>query len=81
MVIGLNYKGNKSSRMLSLNERLRKGEYINKEALALEFGVKEKTIQRDIDSLRNYYAEMHADEGRTEIRYDKRRKGYHLINW
>lgn len=81
LISGLNYKGNKSCRMLNLNERLIQGAVVNKSMLALEFGVTEKTIQRDIDSLRNYYAETHVGEGKVEIKYDKKRKGYKLIEW
>lgn len=76
MQVRLNYKGNKGARLLSLNERLNKGEVINKKRLAMEYGVSEKTIQRDIDSLRNYYLEAHSDEGEIEIKYDKKRDGY-----
>ena len=41
----LDYNGNKGGRLLSIYERLDKGELINKEALANDFGVSQKTIQ------------------------------------
>ena len=76
---GLNYKGNKGCRLLNINERLNRGEIINKVTLAAEYGVAEKTVQRDIDALRNYLAEVHADEGKKEIKFDRKRNGYRLV--
>lgn len=76
---GFNYKGNKGCRMLNINERLNNGEVINKAMLAEEYGVTGKTVQRDINALRNYMAEVHADEGKKEIKFDRKRKGYCLV--
>ena len=36
---GLNYKGNKSFRLININERLHKGEILNKSDIAMEYGV------------------------------------------
>ena len=58
----LDYKGNKGFRLLNIYERLNKGEVVNKETLADDFGVSLKTIQRDIDDLRAYLAETHFTE-------------------
>lgn len=53
----MDYSGNKGFRLLSIYERLNKGEMLNKAKLAEMFGVGVKTIQRDIDDLRAYLAE------------------------
>lgn len=75
----IDYKGNKSFRMLNMYERLNKGEMLNKTTLANDFGVTEKTIQRDIDDLRTYLAEQHQFENEIAIKYDRKYGGYYLI--
>ncbi|MEF9984553.1 MAG: WYL domain-containing protein [Oscillospiraceae bacterium] len=77
----LDYKGNKSFRILNINERLNKGEFVNNSELAMEYNVTEKTIQEDIDDLRLYFAKTHSSENETVIKYDKAKKGYYLINF
>lgn len=74
-----NYKENKGFRLLNIYERLNKGETVNKQRLADEFGVAPKTIQRDIDDLRAYLAEEHFTEIETSIRYDKAKDVYYLV--
>lgn len=76
MASGLNYKGNKGCRLLNMKERLDRGEVLKKAQLAEEYGVTEKTIQRDIDALRNYLVEAHPENKGEGIRYDRRMKGY-----
>lgn len=73
------FGSNKGFRLLNIYERLNKGEEIVKESLANEFGVSNKTIQRDIDDLRAYIAETHIDELDTSIRYDKSKNCYYLV--
>lgn len=75
----LDYKGNKGFRLLSIYERLNKGARVNKEALASEFGVSAKTIQRDLDDLRAYLAETHFAEAETSVKYDKAKNVYFLV--
>lgn len=77
----MDYKGNKGFRLLSIYERLHKGELVVKERLAKEYNVTEKTIQRDIDDLRAYLADAHFSEIETAIKYDKTKNGYHLIRF
>lgn len=79
--MGLDFNGNKGFRLLSINERLNKGEVLCKSTLAIDYGVTEKTIQRDIDDLRAYLAETHSYESEAIIKYDKTRKGYYLIRY
>lgn len=75
----LDYNGNKGFRLLSIYERLNKGEFVNKETLAMDFGVSPKSIQRDIDDLRTYLAETHFMESEISIKYDRAQNGYYLV--
>lgn len=77
MHIGFN--GNKGFRLLSMYEMLNKGELLKKAKLIEQYGVTEKTIQRDIDDLREYLAGTHFDEGEVSIIYDRKRSGYYLV--
>lgn len=47
----------KAFRTLEIYDRLRRGEKLLKENLANEYSVSLKTIQRDIEKLRNYLYE------------------------
>ncbi len=73
------YSTNKGFRLLNMYERLSKGEELRKGVLANEFGVSEKTIQRDIDELRMYFADAHYDEFETAIKYSRARDSYYLV--
>lgn len=69
----------KSSRVLWLQAKLVAGDVVNKDSAAREFQVDARTIQRDIDSLRDFYADQAAFGGeKVEIIYDRKRKGYRL---
>ena len=68
---------NKGQRLLGIYHRLSQGELISKEVLAREYGVTEKSIQRDIDDIRSYLA-GDKDEGAADICYDRQAKGYRL---
>ncbi|MGZ0084913.1 helix-turn-helix transcriptional regulator [Caldibacillus thermoamylovorans] len=67
----------KTTRVLSMYDRLRKGETIKKKVEAERFGVNEKTIQRDIEDLRTYLADTFYDSTIT-IEYDRQKQGYVL---
>lgn len=69
---------NKGQRLLGIFDRLSRGELISKEMLAREYGVTEKSIQRDIDDIRSYLA-GDKDEGAADICYDRQAKGYRLV--
>lgn len=69
---------NKGQRLLGIYHRLSRGELISKELLAREYGVTEKSIQRDIDDIRSYLA-GDRDEGAADICYDRQAKGYRLV--
>ena len=55
--INLDNSRDKKFRGLEIYDRLRRGERLVKEDLANEYGVSLKTIQRDIDELRDYLFE------------------------
>lgn len=69
---------NKGQRLLGIYHRLSQGELISKEVLAREYGVTEKSIQRDIDDIRSHLA-GDKDEGAADICYDRQAKGYRLV--
>lgn len=69
---------NKGQRLLGIYHSLSRGELISKEVLAREYGVTEKSIQRDIDDIRSYLAGG-RDEGAADICYDRQAKGYRLV--
>lgn len=75
----IDFNGNKGFRLLSMYEMLNKGQLIKKAELAARYGVTEKTIQRDIEDLKEYLAATHFDEGEVSITYDRRRSGYYLV--
>lgn len=65
----------KSDRLLYIYSKLVNGEYVNKIELANHFHVSEKSIQRDINSLRCFFTEQSIPQ---TIEHDKRTKGYYL---
>ena len=71
----------KYSRILDLYNRLLAGEVLNKNSLAIEYGVNPRSIQRDIDDIREFFSNrMISGSELTEIRYDRSAKGYKLVN-
>ena len=74
-------KGNNLSRdvyrVLQLFERLNQGEILSKQKLSEEYSVADKTIQRDIRDLKEYFRSIHGtNEDAIEYRRDK--KGFIL---
>lgn len=65
----------KSDRLLRIYSRLVNGEVLSKQELAQKFGVTERSIQRDIGSLRCFITEQGLSQ---EILYDRNGKGYCL---
>ncbi len=65
----------KSMRLLMIYARLVDGEVLKKSNLATEFGVTQRSIQRDIESLRIFLSDEMM--GR-EVVYDAKAKGYRL---
>lgn len=73
--------GFKFNRVLIIYTKLMNGEVVNKYDEAKYFGVNPRSIQRDIDDLKCFFADC-ADSGENikELVYDKRLNGYHLVN-
>lgn len=71
----MNESYQKNERILSLYTRLQRGEVLHKAEEAHRFCVNEKSIQRDIESLRNFLEEEHNNQ---TVIYDKRLGGYRL---
>ncbi|MDR1873604.1 MAG: WYL domain-containing protein [Synergistaceae bacterium] len=74
-------KEDKSFRLLRMYELLNRGGAFEKQKLAERFGVSEKTVQRDIDDLRAYLAEVHVTELSAAIQYDKAKNSYSLVRY
>ena len=71
----------KHDRILEMHSRLMSGEIIRKPDLAEEYGVNPRSIQRDIDSIRDFYANRTINNGEiTEIKYDRIARGFHMVN-
>lgn len=67
----------KSARLLSIYSRLVRGEILSKSALSAQYHISEKSVQRDIASLRCFFEEELLGQ---DILYDPSAKGYRLIN-
>jgi len=71
----------KHERILEIYTRLLSGEVIHKEDLAEEYGVTPRSIQRDIDSIRDFYSNRITTGGESaEIRYDRTAKGFRIVS-
>lgn len=68
---------NKSMRLLAMYDMLACGGGISKADAAARFGVNERSIQRDIEELRNYFA---CQEPPIEIRYQPKENRYRLVS-
>lgn len=70
---------NKIQRVLDIYTKLSRGALINKSATALEYGCNERSIQRDIDDIRDYIECQGVREGALNtVIYDRERRGYRL---
>ena len=67
----------KSARLLSIYSRLVRGEVLSKTALSTQYHISEKSVQRDIASLRCFIEEELLEQ---DILYDPASKGYCLLN-
>ena len=73
------YSRDKNTRILALYSRLMNGGIINKSEEAQNYKVAERSIQRDIDDIRNFLQESEANgEVYNGIVYDRSLKGYRL---
>lgn len=70
---------NKSIRVLYLYDQLINGHIVNKSDTAAKFGVNERSIQRDLDEIRNFLETSDDYLGETSlVVYDQKQKGYRL---
>ena len=67
----------KTSRVLAIYSQLVNGAILNKAELAQQFHVTQRSIQRDMESLRCFFADEGLDQ---DIVYDKSNRGYRLVN-
>lgn len=73
------YKNGKIERVLSIYTKLISGNVVNKLEEAQEYGVNERTIQRDIDDIRSYMESQAEKTGCiNSVVYDRIKKGYRL---
>ena len=69
----------KSKRVLDIYSRLQAGKIVKKNELAEKYGVSEKSIQRDIDTIRDFLSEQAVESGIDNgIIYDRAAGGYKL---
>lgn len=70
----------KTTRVLELYQDFLSGKLINKQEAAEQYYVNVRSIQRDIDSIRDFLSEQCAKEGIVrKIEYDKKENGYRLV--
>ena len=70
----------KNTRTLDMYDRLCEGKIINKSIEAHNFGVDERSIQRDIDDIRAHLENkksLHTGDGRT-VEYSRSKKGFEM---
>ena len=72
-------KINKAERVLRMYDLLMQGKSINKAKAGEQFGVDDKSIQRDLEDIRCYLNERVDDYGmRNELIYDRKQNAYRL---
>lgn len=72
-------KNDKVERVLRIYTKLLNGGLINKTEEALKYGVNERSIQRDMDDIRNFLALEQAASGCVySIVYNRTKKGYQM---
>ena len=72
-------KNDKIERVLRIYTKLLNGNLVNKAEEAIKYGVNERSIQRDMDDIRNFLALEQAANGCIySIIYDRGKKGYRM---
>lgn len=72
-------KNGKIERVLELYTKLMNGDVVNKALSAQEYGVNERSIQRDIEDIRNFMDIHSLENGMlNSVIYDREKKGYRL---
>ena len=69
----------KIERVLGIYTKLMSGSIVNKSYEATNYGVNERSIQRDIDDIRNYLDQRGVEDGGiNSVVYDRAEKGYRI---
>lgn len=69
----------KIGRVLQIYTKLMNGKLVRKEEEATIYGVNERSIQRDIEDIREFVEKTSAySEMRNSVLYDRHRKGYYM---
>ena len=69
----------KNNRILAIYTKLLNGQVIKKEELAQVYNVNSKSIQRDLENIRNFLDYQVVEEGiRNQLIYDRKQRGYRL---
>lgn len=66
----------KSARLLVIYSGLASGDVLNKQELSQRFGTSERSVQRDMESLRCFFADQNLPQ---DIVYDRSHQGYRLV--
>ena len=70
----------KSSRVLEIYQQFVAGKIVSKRDLAERYGVNDRSIQRDIDTIRDFLSEQATQKGVIQtIEYDTKEKGFKLV--
>ena len=76
----LDEKNDKSSRVLQIYTELLNGKTVYKNELSNKYNVAPRSIQRDIDEIRDFLEKNHNNSGLTNtVIYDHIEKGYRLV--
>ena len=67
----------KTERIIDIYNRIKNGEVINKAEEAERFGVNVRSIQRDLEDIRAYFADR--PDSKQELIYDRSKNGYVLV--
>lgn len=69
----------KNNRILGIYTRLLNGEVLNKAEIAKDYGVNERSIQRDMEDIREFLGDIDVHNGMVNnVIYDYKQKGYRL---
>ena len=78
LILG-DFKLRKIERILDIYRKLLNGKLVQKRTESIAYQVNERTIQRDIDDIRAYLAEVGRERGDgNTVVYDRSRRGYRL---
>ena len=73
--------GKKVDRILDIYTRLLSGKKVNLTEIAYEYGVSERSVQRDINDIRNFYDNEASSDGyENYVKYISEKKSYILEN-